>query len=36
MAKYITTGEPDEIVTSLSLARFAAGNSLQTDAFVVG
>jgi len=35
MARHIATGEPDDIVTSLSLARFERGD-LQTDAFVVG
>lgn len=35
MANQITTGRPDEIITSLSLDRFAKGN-LQADAFVVG
>jgi sarcosine oxidase subunit beta len=35
MARHIASGEPDEIVASLSLDRFARGD-LQTDAFVVG
>ncbi len=35
MASYITSGREDAIISSLSLARFAAGE-LQTDAFVVG
>jgi len=35
MARHIATGEPDEIVTSLSLVRFERGD-LQADAFVVG
>ena len=35
MARFITTAQPDEIITSLSLDRFAGG-TLQVDAFVVG
>ena len=35
MAQTITTGEPDEIVASLSLDRFANGD-VEADAFVVG
>jgi sarcosine oxidase subunit beta len=35
MARHITTGEPDEIITSLSLDRFD-GREIQADAFVVG
>jgi sarcosine oxidase subunit beta len=35
MARQITTGEPDEIITSLSLARFEGGE-IEADAFVVG
>ena len=35
MAAHITSGQPDEIITSLSLDRFARGD-LQRDAFVVG
>jgi len=35
MAKHITTGEPDEIIESLSLARFERGD-VEADAFVVG
>jgi sarcosine oxidase subunit beta len=35
MARFITTGEPDELITSLSLERFAKGE-IQADDFVVG
>lgn len=35
MAKFITTGTPDDIIQSLSLDRFEKGD-LQADAFVVG
>ncbi|MFH1843791.1 MAG: FAD-binding oxidoreductase [bacterium] len=35
MARFITTGEPDDIITSLSLARFEHGD-IQADDFVVG
>lgn len=35
MAKFITTGESDEIIESLSLDRFADGD-VEADAFVVG
>lgn len=35
MARHITTGQPDDIIGSLSLDRFARGG-LQADAFVVG
>jgi sarcosine oxidase subunit beta len=35
MARHIATGEPDDIITSLSLDRFAKGD-LNPDAFVVG
>jgi sarcosine oxidase subunit beta len=35
MAAQITTGQPDQIITSLSLDRFEKGE-LQADAFVVG
>ena len=35
MARYITTGEPDDIISSLSLDRFENGD-IQADAFVVG
>jgi sarcosine oxidase subunit beta len=35
MARHITTGEPDEIIESLSLARFENGSTV-ADAFVVG
>ena len=35
MARYITTGQPDDIITSLSLDRFEKGE-IQADAFVVG
>jgi sarcosine oxidase subunit beta len=35
MARHIATGEPDDIITSLSLDRFAKGD-LKPDAFVVG
>ena len=35
MARFITTGQPDDIISSLSLDRFERGD-LQTDAFVVG
>ena len=35
MAQMITSGEPDEIIASLSLARFANGD-VEADAFVVG
>jgi len=35
MAKHITTGQPDDIITSLSVDRFERGD-LQADAFVVG
>lgn len=35
MAKHITTGQPDDIIASLSLDRFEKGD-IQADAFVVG
>jgi sarcosine oxidase subunit beta len=35
MARHITTGQPDDIITSLSLDRFERGD-IQADAFVVG
>ena len=35
MAKHITTGETDELIESLSLARFENGSTV-TEAFVVG
>ncbi len=35
MARHITTGQPDDIITSLSLDRFEKGE-IQADAFVVG
>ncbi len=35
MAKHIVTGEPDDIIASLSLDRFANGETV-ADAFVVG
>lgn len=35
MARHITTGQPDEIISSLSLDRFERGD-IQADAFVVG
>jgi len=35
MARHITTGRPDDIITSLSLGRFEKGD-IQADAFVVG
>jgi len=35
MAKFITTGDADEIIQSLSLDRFEKGD-IQADAFVVG
>ncbi len=35
MARYITTGQPDDIIASLSLDRFEKGG-IQADAFVVG
>ena len=35
MARHIATGEPDDIISSLSLDRFENGN-LKPDAFVVG
>jgi sarcosine oxidase subunit beta len=35
MARYIATGQPDDIISSLSLDRFESGD-LQADAFVVG
>jgi sarcosine oxidase subunit beta len=35
MARLITTGQPDEIIASLSLSRFTGGD-FQPDAFVVG
>ena len=35
LARHITTGEPDEIIASLSLSRFAEGR-IETDQFVVG
>ncbi len=35
MARHITTGRPDDIITSLSLDRFERGD-IQADAFVVG
>ncbi len=35
MARFITTGQPDDIISSLSLDRFEKGE-IQTDGFVVG
>ncbi len=35
LARHITTGEPDEILASLALSRFAEGK-VETDRFVVG
>ncbi|MFN2371296.1 MAG: NAD(P)/FAD-dependent oxidoreductase, partial [Candidatus Krumholzibacteriia bacterium] len=35
MARHIVTGEPDDIIASLSLSRFESGDTV-ADAFVVG
>jgi sarcosine oxidase subunit beta len=35
MAKHITTGQPDDIIETLLLSRFAEGR-VETDHFVVG
>ena len=35
MARLITTGQPDDIIDSLRLSRFAEGG-IETDHFVVG